>query len=515
MSMIQKGKAGRCDYGQWDKVASKLEKESEEEEKQEIKAAKEALGSDKYAHSQDHANEIEKAKKLEETKKKLDNFKKREAALVQTMTGLLGPIDDETGQESKSTEASIVRVTRDQLEEGKRVLVIADTQGNSLEDQIVITQDLSNLASAIPINPNAKSYAGDAENDASPPQATSNAMGLIKVNLDNLKNCSVLVQAKVISGTVEVHNCENVKVHFTRTTTVSTVQLDLSNSIMLHFTSSAKIEPRIYHAGVTDLSVTLHNSASGTELKTTTSYLKDGAVAVGNATPEEYRFVTHIVDGNLCTEPIVAIDGSSGNAARPMTANELRAAEERKAAIQKKVLEQAEAMLMMKDKDGNPLATKKVENDVVEPVYTNEVSRIVAECQADKTKGNEAFGAGEYAQAILQYSLALDKTEQLKDLDTTGKKGDLVPCDVLFTNRAACFLKLGEHEKAREDADKALEVNSDNLKAHFRRGMALHAMGQYELALPSLVTALRGQPKNSQILQAIQFCERRLAMNRN
>jgi tetratricopeptide (TPR) repeat protein len=81
---------------------------------------------------------------------------------------------------------------------------------------------------------------------------------------------------------------------------------------------------------------------------------------------------------------------------------------------------------------------------------------------------------------------------------------------VLYSNRAACFLKLGQHEKAEEDAAKALSINPSNLKANFRKGLALHAMGQYYTALPVLAQAHKMEPKNKQIKQALQFCEIRI-----
>ena len=67
-----------------------------------------------------------------------------------------------------------------------------------------------------------------------------------------------------------------------------------------------------------------------------------------------------------------------------------------------------------------------------------------------------------------------------------------------FSNRAACFLKLGQLEKALQDADSCVATAPAGfVKGHFRRGLALHAMGHYHEALPSLGKALRlEEPKN-------------------
>jgi len=96
-----------------------------------------------------------------------------------------------------------------------------------------------------------------------------------------------------------------------------------------------------------------------------------------------------------------------------------------------------------------------------------QIDSIVNECDKNKARGNEAFGAGEYAQAILLYSLALDKADELPDKDDPlpAAKTQLFPRDVTLSNRAACFLKLGQHEKAEADATKAAEINPENVKA--------------------------------------------------
>jgi tetratricopeptide (TPR) repeat protein len=161
----------------------------------------------------------------------------------------------------------------------------------------------------------------------------------------------------------------------------------------------------------------------------------------------------------------------------------------------------------------------------VEEVYgsmtQDEIKEVVDECEQNKTRGNEAFGAGEYGQAILLYSLALDKADELPDAggaddgpSANSKKKStstqLFPRDVLYSNRSACFLKLGQHEKALDDADLALACNPNNVKAGFRKGLALHAMGRYREALPVLAESYRLEPKNKQIQQALQFCEVRL-----
>jgi len=499
MTEIKKGQAGRTNYGAWDRLATELVDKTEQEELEEVEQAKRALGLDgKYARSQSEAEEREKNKKLMETKEKLENFKKREAALVQSIAGLLdSPVEEK--QEARS-----VRISRSNLEDGKRVIAVCDTSGNSRDDEIILTSDLSALSSPIPINQGAKSYDGDAENNA-PEPTTAAVFGLIKVNIENVQNCTVVIESKIISGTVEIHQCKNVAVRFTNTCAVATVQVDQCEGVSLFFTRGGKFEPSIYHAAVSNMDITVTNTASGKTLQTSADYLRDGAVSVGNATPEEYRFVTQIVKGELLTEHVVQTAGG-----RVLTEREVKEAQQKRDQIQATLMAKAESMIQMKDKDGNPLVTKTPTATANQggPDMTDCVQRIVTSCEEDKAAGNEAFGAGEYAQAILQYSLAIDKSDELP-----SSKSHRVPKDILLSNRAACFLKLGEYAKASADAKKALEINPDNVKALFRHGLSLHAAGQYREAAPILSKAQEKEPKNKQIKQALQFCEVRIAQD--
>ena len=270
-------------------------------------------------------------------------------------------------------------------------------------------------------------------------------------------------------------------------------------------------DDRIFHAGVKNMKVRILRD-DFCEGETKADYIADGAVAVGNATPEEMQFVTSVIDGKLTTEKVVRSGSTTGKNARAMTQRELDAEEKTREKAAAMAIAKAEEMIKVQDKDGNeikktdPPKVETVDEDVEEvftPATQAEIKDIVEECEQNKARGNEAFGAGEYGQAILLYSLVLDKAAELPD-------PTLFPQDIIYSNRAACFLKLGQHEKAEEDAKRAVAINMSNVKAHFRRGLALHAMGRYAEALPILAEAHRLEPKNKQIKQALQFCEVRL-----
>lgn len=563
------GKAGRCDYDQWDKVTRTLVEDAEEEEQREIEENKKALGLDgKYAQSQADADERKKAKEVLKAKKVLDNYKKRESAVRADLKGILGPPpskDNDSNEESKSSDPKTVRITRDLMDAGKRVLVISDTSGASQSDTVVLTSDLSLLESQMAANTTMtpKKYSDDAENDVVEEKANTAAparkiYGVIKCFLSNVHNCTVLIKCKVISGTLEMSHCSNVVVKIERDATVATIQADICEDISIIFndapsgkngtTTAAGVpvdtsvnsknriywgqdkEDRIFHAGVKNMKVQI-NRDGFLETERICDYLKDGAKAIGNATEEEFQFVTSCVDEELVTEAVVREGSTTGQNARPLTKREIEEEKVKREKAGNMAINMAENMIKFKEvnKDGKKKVTKTAEPTVksapvvedveeeIEEVYASmskeEIDAVVKECEQNKARGNEAFGSGEYAQAILLYSLALDKAAELPDDAKDKTKKPLFPRDVTLSNRSAAFLKLGEHEKAAADAKLAHEYNDTNVKAWFRHGLALHAMKQWKEAITILAQAHKLEPKNKSIKEALQFAEMRLTQD--
>ncbi|XP_022093678.1 E3 ubiquitin-protein ligase CHIP-like [Acanthaster planci] len=91
-----------------------------------------------------------------------------------------------------------------------------------------------------------------------------------------------------------------------------------------------------------------------------------------------------------------------------------------------------------------------------------------------KEQGNRFYGAHKYEEAIACYSKAILKN----------------PSDVrFFTNRSLCKLKLRRWEAAAADCRAALELQQNNVKAHFFLGHALMEQELYDEAIASLSKA--------------------------
>lgn len=523
--MPQKGVAGRIDYDSWEKRASDLSKQLDEEEESERKADASALGLDgKHALSQAEADERAKAKDIQKTKNMLENYRQREEGVVENLVGLLGSLEEEALEEK---HREVKYVTRNILGAGKRVINLSDTKGPG---KIVLTQDLSNLESATPSNTalQPKSYADDAENKEEEMSKPMIHRGLIKLNLCNLHHCTVVVKCKIITGTVEISHCKDVKlIAEGDDATVVTVQADLCTNLDIQFHDSPSgknvsgrvrdtnlgptttlfwgqdKDDRIYHAGVSGLRVATYRDGF-VDLETRADYQEDGAKAVGNATAEEVQFVTSVLDGELATERVLTACETRGvkQGARPMTERELTALERRKGQIEEALDEKLKGMVRIKEAPsgrstaeakGDPVEDPAAE-DVVEEVYASatkeEIDGIVSSIEDQKAKGNEAFTSGEYAQAVLYYTLALDHAAGLPDASSAAeilssasassstKLEQLFPRHIVLSNRSACFLKLGHHEKALKDGADATRLDPTYVKAMFRKGLALHAMGQ-------------------------------------
>jgi len=114
-----------------------------------------------------------------------------------------------------------------------------------------------------------------------------------------------------------------------------------------------------------------------------------------------------------------------------------------------------------------------------------------------KTKGNTAFQAGKFPEAIEFYSQAIK-------LDPTDH--------TFWTNRSASYAGLNQHEKALADANEAIKLNNKWMKGHYRRGAALLALEKFDDAYAAFKRAQELEPGNADIpkrLEEVSFERKR------
>jgi len=103
-----------------------------------------------------------------------------------------------------------------------------------------------------------------------------------------------------------------------------------------------------------------------------------------------------------------------------------------------------------------------------------------------KSQGNAHFKAAKYDSAIQCYTRAIEASP-----DTA----------VLYSNRAMALLKTNDFASAESDCTRCLELDSSQIKALFRRGLARKGLKKYHLALRDFESALKLKPEDKAALK--------------
>ena len=112
------------------------------------------------------------------------------------------------------------------------------------------------------------------------------------------------------------------------------------------------------------------------------------------------------------------------------------------------------------------------EDDKLSPslsLNTEEILKLNKDNEELKRRGNDAFTALNYDASIVYYTEAIENLKRYK----------LPPNNIYHLNRAASYLALKSYVKALHDANIAIEIDPNNWKGHWRKGLGN--------ALPSLL----------------------------
>nr|XP_060631646.1 sperm-associated antigen 1 [Anolis sagrei ordinatus] len=101
-----------------------------------------------------------------------------------------------------------------------------------------------------------------------------------------------------------------------------------------------------------------------------------------------------------------------------------------------------------------------------------------------KAEGNELFKNGQFGEATLKYSEAID------NVISSGIQCPEDLC-ILYSNRAACYLKEGNCTDCIQDCNSALQLHPYSLKPLLRRAMAYESMERYRQAYVDYKTLLQ------------------------
>ena len=292
-----------------------------------------------------------------------------------------------------------------------------------------------------------------------------------KVFVEACERVTVRIQCVVISQHVEVWGCDGVVLRLDAP--VATVQVDGCRDAEVAYADPSHLGA-VVHATCDALRATFggaHENETESDAGAVRTLDLVAAAREADArhpeldaaaTGEIPQYITRVVAGEALTERVVR-----GKDEYPTTLREMRAARAEAAA------------------SGDAAAAAAIAADA--PLDTNTATD---RAESRKERGNEAFKEGNYAQAAVFYTQALE----------------LAPAHhVALANRSACFLKMGEHERALADARACVAAESTFVKGHFRVGLSLHAMGRFGEAVVALEKAERLDPKNKQVVEALRM----------
>lgn len=127
-----------------------------------------------------------------------------------------------------------------------------------------------------------------------------------------------------------------------------------------------------------------------------------------------------------------------------------------------------------------------------------------------KEKGTQYFKEGKYKQASVQYKRIVLWLEHESGLQDDEEKKAKALRLAAHLNLAMCYLKIQEPSSAFDNCDKALELDSSNEKALFRRGEALFAMKEFERAKDDFQKVIQLYPSNKAAKTQIALCQKRI-----
>lgn len=127
-----------------------------------------------------------------------------------------------------------------------------------------------------------------------------------------------------------------------------------------------------------------------------------------------------------------------------------------------------------------------------------------------KEKGTQYFKEGKYKQASVQYKRIVSWLEHETGLaDEEEQKAKALRL-AAYLNLAMCYLKLQEPSTAKENCDKALELDKANEKALFRRGEALYAMKEFDSARGDFQQVIQLYPANKAAKSQVALCQKQI-----
>ncbi|KAF0931674.1 hypothetical protein E2562_005671 [Oryza meyeriana var. granulata] len=109
----------------------------------------------------------------------------------------------------------------------------------------------------------------------------------------------------------------------------------------------------------------------------------------------------------------------------------------------------------------------------------------------EREKGNQLFKEQKYPDAVKHYTEALRRN----------------PKDPrVYSNRAACYTKLGAMPEGLKDAEKCIDLDPTFSKGYTRKGAIQFFMKEYDKAMETYQAGLKHDPNNPELLDGVRRC---------
>jgi len=140
----------------------------------------------------------------------------------------------------------------------------------------------------------------------------------------------------------------------------------------------------------------------------------------------------------------------------------------------------------------------------------------IAKARELKMEGNSLFKSGDLKKAVVKYRTVFafvnglvsegDSMAQYGKVDVDGEEKQEIAQlkKEVYSNLAMAYLRLEKPDKALQVCDKAIEIDANDSKLFFRKGLAYMAVAEFEKSKECLLISAKLDPRNKAIRSAIE-----------
>ncbi|PPR89305.1 hypothetical protein GOBAR_AA31376 [Gossypium barbadense] len=124
----------------------------------------------------------------------------------------------------------------------------------------------------------------------------------------------------------------------------------------------------------------------------------------------------------------------------------------------------------------------------------------------EREKGNECFKQQKYPEAVKHYTESLRRNPKDPKVYSVLASLSVTNAEKAYSNRAACYTKLGALPEGLKDAEKCIELDPTFSKGYTRKGAVQFFMKEYDKALETYQEGLKHDPNNQELLDGVRRC---------